>query len=370
MNERVMQFRIGMFVIVAGLVLTMLIVWFGEGPVLFRDQRYLVVHYPQAPGVAEGIPVRKSGIRIGEVVSVAFDERPDQPDGVLVTLALESRFRLRAGSTPQIARGLIGDVWIDMLPGSGSEPLITSRTIEAAARHIVEGSVTPDPSQALAAATEAFANVKGTLSAIEAAANGLASITGKADNVDELIVSFRDAGQKVGSLAGRLDAMIAQSGDDLTPTLASFRQAADAFNQTLDEPTRANLRIAAQELANTTVQLKKLLVDLAPLAADLGGGPDRRAATVAGQTMARLSRIVYDVQLLSATLNDGQGRLNPNGTLQRLLTQPDLYNNVTNLSTTAARVVAGAERAVANLNRFAERIANDPSAITRGALSR
>ena len=33
MNERVMQFRIGMFVIVAGLVLTMLIVWFGESPV-------------------------------------------------------------------------------------------------------------------------------------------------------------------------------------------------------------------------------------------------------------------------------------------------------------------------------------------------
>jgi ethanolamine permease len=31
MNERVMQFRIGMFVIVAGLVLTMLVVWFGVG---------------------------------------------------------------------------------------------------------------------------------------------------------------------------------------------------------------------------------------------------------------------------------------------------------------------------------------------------
>ena len=37
MNERVMQFRIGMFVIVAGLVLTMMIVWFGESPSLFRD---------------------------------------------------------------------------------------------------------------------------------------------------------------------------------------------------------------------------------------------------------------------------------------------------------------------------------------------
>ncbi|GIW88004.1 MAG: hypothetical protein KatS3mg108_2328 [Isosphaeraceae bacterium] len=370
MNERVMQFRIGMFVIVAGFVLTMLIVWFGEGPILFRDQRYLVVHYVQAPGIAEGIPVRKSGIRIGEVVRVAFDDRPGQPDGVLVTLALESRFRLRAGSTPQITRGLIGDVWIDMLPGTSSEPLLTSRTIDAAMRHVVEGAVTPDPSQALAAATEAFANVKGTLSAIEAAANGLASVTGKAGNVDELIASFRDAGQKVGSLAGRLDALVSEQGDQLSPTLASFRQAAESFNQTLDEPTRANLRIAAQELADTTVQLKKLLVDLAPLAADLGGGPDRRAATVAGQTLARLSRVIYDVQLLSATLNDGRGRLNTNGSLQRLLTQPDLYNNLTNLSVMAARVVAGAERAVTHLNRFAERIANDPSAITRGALSR
>jgi hypothetical protein len=31
---------------------------------------------------------------------------------------------------------------------------------------------------------------------------------------------------------------------------------------------------------------------------------------------------------------------------------------------------APVERAVANLNRFAERIANDPSAIARGALNR
>ena len=55
MNERVMQFRIGMFVIVAGLVLTMLIVWFGESPSLLRDQVYVKVHYAEAPGVLEGV---------------------------------------------------------------------------------------------------------------------------------------------------------------------------------------------------------------------------------------------------------------------------------------------------------------------------
>src|SRR5256714_893389 len=159
MNERVMQFRIGMFVIVAGLVLTMLIVWFGESPSLFRDHTYVTVHYMEAPGVGEGIPVRKSGIRVGEVASIRFDDRPrlvgrvvgvqgsdllvdlgpkgkgvlpvsqfpkgppapgtvidvqmnrfdpdvnlnllSLPDGVLVTLSLDRKYRIRAGSTPR-----------------------------------------------------------------------------------------------------------------------------------------------------------------------------------------------------------------------------------------------------------------------------
>ena len=70
MNERVMQFRIGMFVIVAGLVLTMLIVWFGEAPSLLRDQVYLRARYADAPGVLEGVAVRKSGIRVGEVSAI------------------------------------------------------------------------------------------------------------------------------------------------------------------------------------------------------------------------------------------------------------------------------------------------------------
>ena len=39
------------------------------------------------------MPVRKSGIRIGEVSAIKFDDRPNQPDGVLVTLALERNSR-------------------------------------------------------------------------------------------------------------------------------------------------------------------------------------------------------------------------------------------------------------------------------------
>ena len=123
MNERVMQFRIGMFVIVAGLVLTMLIVWFGESPSLLRDQVFLRARYSDAPGVLEGVAVRKSGIRVGEVAAIQFDHRPNQPDGVLVTMAIERKYSIREGSVPRLSRSLIGDVTIDLLPGTGqAEP--------------------------------------------------------------------------------------------------------------------------------------------------------------------------------------------------------------------------------------------------------
>ena len=132
MNERLMQFRIGMFVIVAGLVLTMMIVWFGESPSILRDQVYLTVRYAEAPGVLEGVPVRKSGIRIGQVSAITFDERPNQPDGVLVTLALERRYKLHEGTRPRLSRSLIGDVTVDMQPGKGAGVLETSRSPDAA----------------------------------------------------------------------------------------------------------------------------------------------------------------------------------------------------------------------------------------------
>lgn len=369
-HERVLQFRIGMFVIFAALVLVMLIVWFGESPTLFRDHRFLVVRYDQAPGVSEGIPVRKNGIRIGEVLAIEFDERPGQPDGVLITLALDSRHKLRAGSVPRITRGLIGDVWIDMLPATSSEPLLTSRTPELALKHVTQGAVTPDPSNALAAATEAFQNAKPTLQAIEAAASGLAEVTKKAKNIDEFITSFRDMGLKVGTLADQINAVLGDNTQDIRPMLTNIRQVTEKLNNTLDPDTQANLRATAEELAIGTAKLNKMLAEIGPLASDLGAGANHMPVTSLGQTLARASRVVYNIQLLTDLLQDGRGKLNTSGTLQRLLSDPEVYTSLAQLSTSTSRVMAIAERALTNFNRFAERIADDPGALTRGVLQR
>ena len=368
MNERVMQFRIGMFVMVAGLVLTMLIVWFGESPSLFRAQTYVTVHYHEAPGVSEGIPVRKSGIRIGEVASIRFDNRPGQPDGVLVTLALERRYKIRAGSVPRVSRALIGDVSIDMLPGEGPGLLPTSD--KPANAPVIEGAVAPDPSNALAAATEAFQDVKGTLQSIDQAAKGIAAMTDKAKNLDEFLVSFRDMGRKVGTLAEELDKMAKASGGDFPAAIASIRQASDKFNATFDDSTRANLQASARQLNSSSAKLDKVLADFQPVARDLSAEPNKLPTTNLGQAMMRMNRISYDVSLLTGQLATPNGRLNTNGSLQKLITNSELYDNMNLMATSAREVMGGAKAVLAHFNRFAERIANDPGAISRGALKR
>jgi phospholipid/cholesterol/gamma-HCH transport system substrate-binding protein len=351
----------------------MLLIWFGESPALFQDYRFLTVHFREAPGVAEGIPVRKSGIRIGQVAAIEFDRRPNAGDGVLVTLALDPKYRIAAGSIPRLSRALIGDVSIDLLPSQQNQPgdLVLSRSPSEAARdeRIVEGVVAPDPALALAAATEAFERAGATLTAIETAAAGISKVAEQAPSLDDFLTTWSATGKKVGALSDRLEQVVAENEAQLKPTIDEIRLAASRIQSTLDDPTREHLQTTAQNLASGSARLDQLLAELAPLAADLSATAGAHPTTQAGQTLVRLNRISYEVGLLTAALADPSGRrLNPNGTLQKLVMQGDAYDNVNRAALGIQEVFTALRPMIRSLNEFADRIARDPAAIGRGAL--
>ena len=66
MNERVMRWGIGLFVLAALALLAALIVMFGSLPNYFKRVNLYTIRFVDAPGVAPGTPVRRSGVRIGE----------------------------------------------------------------------------------------------------------------------------------------------------------------------------------------------------------------------------------------------------------------------------------------------------------------
>jgi phospholipid/cholesterol/gamma-HCH transport system substrate-binding protein len=368
MNERVMQFRIGMFVIVAGLVLTMLIVWFGESPLLLRDHGFVTVHYLEAPGVAEGTPVRKSGIRIGKVSAISFDTRPNQPDGVLVTLSLDTRYKIRTGSVPRLTRSLIGDVTIDMLPGTGPGLLPISES--AGRAPVIEGAVAADPSKALEAATDAFEKAGDTLNAINKAATGFAELTKNAANVDEFLTTWNSTGKDLAAAAKRIDQLVASNQDDFQPTLQNVREVSQKFNATLDPKTQDMLKTGISRFAMASARLDSGLADAAPFFKDVGMSTNGVPSTDFGQTMRRLNRISNDLNLLTNTLNNGKGGLNPDGSLQRVLMRTELSDNLNRMTNTVSDTFAGFRPVIAAFRIFAEKVARDPGAISRGALQR
>jgi phospholipid/cholesterol/gamma-HCH transport system substrate-binding protein len=362
MNERLMQFRIGMFVIVAGLVLTMMIVWFGESPSILRDQVYLKVRYAEAPGVVEGVPVRKSGIRIGEVFSTAFADRPDEPDGVIVTLALERRYQLRKGSVPRLNRSLIGDVTVDMMPSTDHGVLETSKV--PALAPVILGEVAPDPSKALAAATKAFESAGDTLKAINAAAAGLSEISKSAAKLDDFLSSVANAGREVSKVAQGIENVIKTNAGDLPPTLANLRHLAKKLDESIDQ---AALRTGVDRFSAAAARLDSGLAQIDPILKDLSAPVDHRPATDIGQAVRRINIVAADLELLSSKLRNGRGGLNTDGTVQKLLTQAELHDNFNAMAIAATQALAQLKSVLANIRSFVDKVSRDPSAITRGA---
>lgn len=368
MNERVMQFRIGMFVIVAGLVLTMLIVWFGESPSLLRDHVFVVVHYQEAPGVSEGIPVRKSGIRVGEVTSIIFDERADKPDGILVTLSLDKKYKIREGSIPQLSRSLIGDVSIDLLPGKGPGLMPTAKTAKDAP--IIEGTVAADPSKAMAAATLAFEKAGSTLASIDLAAKGIAEVSKSAGNLNEFMETWTKTGHRVSAAASGIDRFIAANEGDFQPAVTNLKEVTSKVNTALDAATVQTLKTGLDRFASTFARADSSLAAAAPLFRELGANTSALPSTDFGQAIRRLNLILSDIHLLSRQLSDGRGNLNPDGSIQKLIMKSDLYDNLNRMSITANEALVGFRPIITSFRTFAEKVAKDPSAMTRGALSR
>jgi phospholipid/cholesterol/gamma-HCH transport system substrate-binding protein len=363
MNERLMQFRIGMFVIVAGLVLTMMIVWFGESPSILRDQVYLNVRYAEAPGVVEGVPVRKSGIRIGEVFATAFDERPNQPDGVIVTLALERRYKLHEGTVPRLNRSLIGDVTVDMMPGTGPAMLAGAKT--PAEAPVIEGEVAPDPSKALSAVTKAFESTGDTLSAINEAANGLSRISKSTEKLDNFLTSVADAGRNVSKAAEGIERVIKANEADLQPIMADLRRVARKLDESIDQ---AALKAGIDRFSTAAARLDSGLVQLDPVLKDLGSPVSHRPTTDIGQAVRRINVVAADLELLTSKLRDGRGGLNTGGSLQKLITQAELHDNLNTMAVSATQALAQLKAVLNSIRAFVDKVSRDPSALTRGAL--
>ena len=114
MNNKNLRFRVGLFVLASLVLLALLITLFSGFPTLFKQYHRYTVILSEAPGVSAGTPVRRSGVRIGEVDNVKLDEDSGQ---VRVSIIVEKQHTIRRSDQAALVHSLLGgDTSIDFMP--------------------------------------------------------------------------------------------------------------------------------------------------------------------------------------------------------------------------------------------------------------
>ena len=137
MDERVAQFRVGVMVLATIIIAGILILLFNRFPSLGQGSYTIHVRFPTAPGVAKDTPVRRSGILIGRVSDVEFDDKYN----VIVTLQIDGDHTIFESDEIRITRSLLGDAELEVVRSVPAEPIGQPR---AAARPELPAAELPD----------------------------------------------------------------------------------------------------------------------------------------------------------------------------------------------------------------------------------
>src|SRR5579859_2725989 len=105
MTERQLRFGLGVFAVVALVLLGTLIVLFGSLPTMFKRTHSYTVRFDDAPGVRAGTPVHRSGVRVGEVSDLRLDDGSGQ---VLVRIEVDPTYTVRRSEVPTLVIGILG----------------------------------------------------------------------------------------------------------------------------------------------------------------------------------------------------------------------------------------------------------------------
>jgi len=350
MNDRVMQFRVGVMVLATAIIAGILIVLFGDLPSLVQATYPLRMSFTDARGVADGTPVRKNGILVGRVSNVTLDER----GGVSVVADIDSYVPIYKDEQPRIATTLLGDAEIQLIAGRIMPP-----RQRIAADEVLVGLVARDPFEVFATLEPKFST---TLESLAEASN---SVTKLSTNLDKLLLGEDDKFEKmVKKTEAALDA---------------FSLAMNNINDVMGDPTSreklkttinelpsvlADLRTTVQGIGTTVDTADRNLRNLEGLTRPLGERGEAMVAQV-DKTIGRLDEVLQQAVMFTKALNESQG------TLGKLVRDPKVYEELAQAAANVNRLTKELRPIVDDVRVFTDKIARHPEQLgVRGALDR
>ncbi len=347
MTDRQLQFRVGLFVLIAFALIGAMVFQFGELQTLWQRNYQIAVHFESAPGVHAGSPVKVNGLTIGSVREIALD---DQRGGIGVILDIQERYSLRADAKPMLATSLLGDSAIEFTPGVSLKRLASGT--------MLEGQMPSDP---LSIVSKLDAKVTNALASFEQTSE-----------------EWRKVGQNINGLLdtnqGQLKSVIgraAASLQEFTVTMQEARQTLQSANKVFADPqTQENLRQTLASLpglaqeTRQTITLARRTIESAQKNFDNLQDVTDPLAKSAAPMMTKLDRTLTNLDQLSTEMAKlSKLAASEDGSLRKIVSDPELYRNLNRSSESLSILLNNLEPIVRDMRVFSDKIARHPELI-------
>ncbi|MHC4400907.1 MAG: MlaD family protein [Planctomycetota bacterium] len=386
MDERVVQLRIGLMVLVTLIITVFLLLMFGGERNLFQAFQTGQVYYVQfseTPGITQNTAVQKSGIRIGQVTEVRLPDEVDPDDlppafggvlpaevGAVVTIEIDGDRRIYTNEVCTIQRTLIGDAVLSFIRARPRPPQpVVRKDVEPGAWLV--GQLQADPIQIVG-------NLEADLSK---------AIVSIADTSDEI----RELAEKVGKFLGEDEEIqvkedrLKQIMDQASSMMKQIETAATNVNDVLGDPD------VRRQLRHSITQFPDLLVDVRDVLGKMRSSLDGMDTTIGlvnenltylegftkplgerGEALVdRLDRGAYKFELIGEEVLAFTKALNSReGSLGQLIHNPELYDNLNQTVANVEDMTVEFRPIVRNLRIFSDTLARHPERIGVGGAIR
>jgi phospholipid/cholesterol/gamma-HCH transport system substrate-binding protein len=444
MDARKQRLRLGLFVVAAIVLLGGMILLFGGAPQrLFASRTPYTIIFTDAPGIAVGTPVRRSGVRIGEVSAVELD---DQTGEVRVQIQVLKKYSIRKNEEAVISQDLLSrDTTIDFVPTVSPsappalkppepeptlkppEPL-PQKEGEVKPAGFFEGADNPQPPLGeplqpgsvirgraptdfrglVSQANEIIPTLQQSLNAIRRSVErfeqtipqlelGIREFTQLGRAIREAVPEIRRTNDEIRTLvqgARSIAPGLRRTNEELQLTLRNFGQVGETVNlliqsnqekfvKALDQSTDVLQRISQvlsdENQKNFTATLRAAQVASANFDGVLRSADEmfRNLNQTSKPLAERSDRILrnFDTSVeqfarLMNSFGDSMATGRGDGSVQRFLNDPSLYNNLNESAMMLARLVPRLDRILRDFEVFADKIARHPESIGVGGAVR
>ena len=258
-NKKSTEFKVGLFTIIAIIVLAASYMWFTE-VLQSKDMTIVKVKFHNAGNVEVGSSVTVSGVKKGRVKKIEV-----APDGVVIDLQVKIDFPFKVGTQfSVIESNLMGDVQVEIIPGSESETLDLTQIQSGEKRYglmklvselssvITDFQITMDK----------IAGDKSIVMQIDAVIDTTQMVIGKINrSLDKNTEEFEKLIINANQLTAKLNKLVTTNEESISNSMEKSSEVIAAINSTLDDikETSTSIRNITEKMQSEKSSINKLM---------------------------------------------------------------------------------------------------------------